>query len=76
MHKADHGSVRHRKKCELVEWVLEPEEIGRADETSDGTLVEIAADELAAMPMPTAKPIEISGSLDMASVLATQYNTP
>ncbi|MCM2424230.1 Ku protein [Streptomyces sp. RKAG293] len=76
MHKADHGPVRHRKKCELDEQVLEPEEIGRAYETPDGTLVEITDDELAAMPLPTAKTIEISGFLDMAGVPATQYNAP
>ncbi|MEU3464642.1 Ku protein [Streptomyces sp. NPDC006733] len=76
MHKADQGPVRHRKKCELDEQVLEPEEIGRAYETPDGTLVEITDDELAAMPLPTAKTIEISGFLDMARVPATQYNTP
>ncbi|MEU3464652.1 Ku protein [Streptomyces sp. NPDC006733] len=76
MHKADPGPVRYRKKCELDDQVLELYEIGRAYETPDSTLVEITDDELAAMPLPTAKTIEISGFLDMASVPATQYNTP
>lgn len=76
MHKADHGPVRYRKKCELDDTVLDQDEIGRAYETPDGTLVEITDDELAAMPLPTAKTIEISGFLDMAGVPGAQYNTP
>ncbi|MCZ4098494.1 Ku protein [Streptomyces sp. So13.3] len=76
MHKADHGPVRYRKKCELDDTVLNPDEIGRAYETADGTLVEITDDELAAMPLPTAKTIEISGFLDMADVPIAQYNSP
>lgn len=76
MHKADHGPVRYRKKCELDDTVLTQDEIGRAYETPDGTLVEITDDELAAMPLPTAKTIEISGFLDMAGVPSAQFNTP
>ncbi|MEU3459253.1 Ku protein [Streptomyces sp. NPDC006733] len=76
MHKTDHGPVRYRKKCELDDTVLSQDEIGRAYETPDGTLVEITDDELAAMPLPTAKTIEISGFLDMAGVPGAQYNTP
>ncbi|MDJ0347054.1 Ku protein [Streptomyces sp. H10-C2] len=76
MHKADHGPVRYRKKCELDDTVLNPDDIGRAYETPDGTLVEITDTELASMPLPTAKTIEISGFLDMAGVPGTQYATP
>ncbi|MCZ4101097.1 non-homologous end joining protein Ku [Streptomyces sp. H39-C1] len=76
MHKADHGPVQYRKKCEVEDKVLDQDEIGRAYETPDGTLVEITDDELAAMPLPTAKTIEISGFLGMDCVPATQYATP
>src|SRR6478609_7170940 len=72
MHKADHKPVRYRKKCELDDTVLNPDEIGRAYETPDGTLVEITDDDLAAIPLPTAKTIEISSFLDMSDVPITQ----
>ncbi|MFI9105421.1 Ku protein [Streptomyces fildesensis] len=68
--------MRYRKNCELDEKALDQDEICRAYETPDGTLMEITDDELAATPLPTAKTIEISGFLDMAGVPGTQYATP
>ncbi|MCZ4124990.1 non-homologous end joining protein Ku [Streptomyces sp. H39-S7] len=76
MHKADHGPVRQKKTCEIDQQVLDPQDIGRAYETPDGQLVEVTDDELAAMPLPTAKTIEVSGFLDASTVDYMQLDKP
>lgn len=76
MHKADHGPVRQKKTCEIDKKVLDPQDIGRAYETPDGQLIEVTDDELAAMPLPTAKTIEVSGFLDASTVDYMQLDKP
>jgi DNA end-binding protein Ku len=78
VHASDRGRVRNRKICELDETPrpLEPEDIGRAYEAPDGTLVPIGDDELDRMPLPTAKTIEVSGFLDLATVPTQMFDTP
>ncbi|MDJ0347048.1 hypothetical protein QMK19_38395 [Streptomyces sp. H10-C2] len=76
MHREDGGPVRYRKKCEIDDQVLDQSEIGRAYETPDGTLVEITDDELANMPLLTAKTIEVNGFLNADSGDSLQLDTP
>jgi DNA end-binding protein Ku len=52
------------------------DEIGRAFETPDGTLVPISDRELDDLPLPTAKTVEISGFLDLATIPGEQFGTP
>lgn len=76
VHLTDQGRVRYQKTCELDEEVLTAADIGRAYETPDEQLVEITDADLRALPLPTAKTIEVSGFLDTASVDAMQLDTP
>lgn len=76
VHLTDQGRVRYQKTCELDEKVLSAADIGRAYETPDEQLVEISDADLRALPLPTAKTIEVSGFLDVASVDAMQLDTP
>lgn len=76
VHTEDMGRVRYRKTCELDEQVLEQEEIGRAYEAPDGTLVEITDEELDRMPLPTLKTIEVDGFVEMAAVPPEQLDRP
>ncbi|NUS17405.1 MAG: Ku protein [Streptomyces sp.] len=80
IHKDDQGRVRNRKVCELEldddPHALEPDEIGRAYETADGTLVPISDEELDDLPLPTAKTVEVSGFVDLARVPGEQFGTP
>lgn len=80
IHVDDHGRVRNRRVCEL-ELDADPhplgmDEIGRAWETPDGTLVPITDLELDRMPLPTAKTVEISGFVDLATIPGEQFGTP
>ena len=76
IHLADQGRVRYQKTCELDEAVLSAADIGRAFATPDDQLVEVTDSDLQSLPLPTAKTIEVSGFIDMASVAAMQLDTP
>ncbi|MEW1863352.1 Ku protein [Streptomyces sp. NBC_00669] len=76
IHLADQGRVRYQKTCELDEEVLTASDIGRAYETPDDQLVQVTDSDLQALPLPTAKTIEVSGFVDMTSVDSMQLDTP
>ncbi|MEV5256835.1 Ku protein [Streptomyces anulatus] len=59
IHLADGGRIRYRKVCELDEEEVSGGEIGKAYEDADGTMIPITDDDLAQLPLPTAKTIEI-----------------
>nr|WP_203686966.1 Ku protein [Streptomyces sp. SID14515] len=59
IHLADGGRIRYRKVCELDEEEVGTGEIGKAYEDADGTMIPITDEDLAQLPLPTAKTIEI-----------------
>ncbi|WP_367125583.1 Ku protein [Streptomyces phytohabitans] len=59
VHTADGGRIRYRKVCELDGEEVSGGEIGKAYETADGTHVQLTDEELASLPLPTAKTVEI-----------------
>ncbi|MFF1482254.1 Ku protein, partial [Streptomyces sp. NPDC058301] len=78
VHLEDMGRVRTRKVCELDGQVLEADDIGKGYEVSKDTIVQVTDAELDAMPLPTAKAIEIVGfvptdSIDLVRVGAGYY---
>ncbi|MEV7512032.1 Ku protein [Streptomyces sp. NPDC091201] len=76
-HLADYGRVRTRKVCELDNAEVRADQIGRGYETRGGALVEVTDADLDAIPLPTARAIEILGTVPAASIdplrLATGY---
>lgn len=68
IHLEDGGRIRYRKVCELEEREVTQGEIGKAYEEADGTMIPITDDDLAALPIPTAKTIEIEGFVPAESV--------
>jgi DNA end-binding protein Ku len=75
IHTADHGRVRNVRVCEIDGKKLELEDITRAYEAA-GQLVPITDRELDDLPLPTARTIEVSGFLDLASVPGEQFDKP
>lgn len=61
IHAEDGGRIRYRKVCELEEKEVTQGEISKAYEDADGSLIPITDDDLASLPIPTAKTIEIEG---------------
>ncbi|WP_416968489.1 Ku protein [Streptomyces sp. 4F14] len=59
IHTEDGGRIRYRKVCELEDREVATAEIGKGYEEADGTIVPITDDDLAHLPLPTARTIEI-----------------
>ena len=68
IHLADGGRIRYRKVCEIDEEEVTAAEIGKAYEEADGSLIPITDEELGALPLPTAKTIEIVAFVPAASI--------
>jgi DNA end-binding protein Ku len=59
IHTEDGGRVRYRKVCELEDREISQAEIGKGYEDADGTIIPITDEDLAQLPLPTTKTIEI-----------------
>ncbi len=59
IHTEDGGRIRYRKVCELEDREVTQAEIGKGYEDADGTIIPITDEDLAHLPLPTAKTIEI-----------------
>ncbi|WP_320773590.1 Ku protein [Streptomyces sp. CRN 30] len=59
IHTEDGGRIRYRKVCELEDREVTSAEIGKGYEDADGTIVPITDEDLSALPIPTARTIEI-----------------
>lgn len=59
IHMSDGGRVRYRKVCELDGEEVSSAEIGKGYEGADGSLIPITDEDLAQLPIATAKTIEI-----------------
>ncbi|WP_320777052.1 Ku protein [Streptomyces sp. CRN 30] len=59
IHTEDGGRIRYRKVCELEDREVTSGEIGKAYEDADGTMIPITDEDLSALPIPTARTIEI-----------------
>ncbi|MDQ1036154.1 DNA end-binding protein Ku [Streptomyces sp. V3I8] len=59
IHIEDGSRIRHRKVCEVEDREVTTAEIGRAYEDADGTMIPITDEDLASLPIPTARTIEI-----------------
>src|SRR5690349_320815 len=59
IHLDDGGRIRYRRVCELEGGEVPTAEIGKAYEDVDGTLIPITDEDLASLPIPTTRTIEI-----------------
>ncbi|GGR30168.1 non-homologous end joining protein Ku [Streptomyces griseomycini] len=59
IHTEDGGRIRHRKFCELEDREVTAQEISRGYEEADGTIIPITDEDLAHLPIPTTRTIEI-----------------
>lgn len=68
VHAEDMGRIRYRKTCELDGQTLTEDEIGKAYEWTKDQLIPVTDEELAEMPLPTAKAIEIVAFVPAESI--------
>lgn len=61
VHAEDGGRIRYRRFCELEDREVQYAEITRAYETEDGDLVVLTPEDLAQLPLPSKKIIDVVG---------------
>ncbi|MFF3907368.1 Ku protein [Streptomyces sp. NPDC001848] len=59
IHLEDGGRIRYRKFCELEDREVAQAEIGKGYEDADGSVIPITDEDLAQLPIPTTRTIEI-----------------
>ncbi|MEU7051359.1 Ku protein [Streptomyces eurythermus] len=67
-HLPDQGRVRYRKVCELEGREVPQDEIGKGYEPTKTQVIPITDEDLANLPLPTAKAIEIDAFVPLESV--------
>ncbi|MGW7050785.1 non-homologous end joining protein Ku [Streptomyces sp. NPDC054887] len=75
IHTADGGRIRYRKVCELDGEEIPASEIGKGYEEPGGGIMPITDDDLAALPLPTAKTIEIVAFVPAARIDPLQMDS-
>jgi DNA end-binding protein Ku len=75
IHLADGGRIRYHKVCELDEEEVPASETVKAYEAADGTVIPVTDEDLASLPLPTAKTIEIEGFVPPSSIDPLQLDS-
>ncbi|MEV5157977.1 Ku protein [Streptomyces sp. NPDC053728] len=75
IHLADGGRIRYRKVCELDEEEIPASETVKAYEDADGTVIPVTDEDLASLPLPTAKTIEIEGFVPASAIDPLQLDS-
>lgn len=68
IHLEDGGQIRYQKRCEIDGKELRQDEIGKGYEISKDTVIPVTDEDLATMPLPTAKAIEIVAFVPWESI--------
>ncbi|MET8025898.1 Ku protein [Streptomyces avermitilis] len=76
IHLEDGGRIRYRKFCELEDREVTQDEIGKGYEDADGTIIPITDEDLAQLPIPTARTIEIVAFVPADLIDPLQMDTP
>ncbi|MER5552354.1 Ku protein [Streptomyces sp. NPDC002793] len=75
IHLEDGGRIRYRKVCELDEEEVPASETVKAYEDADGTVIPVTDEDLASLPLPTAKTIEIEGFVHSSAIDPLQLDS-
>ena len=68
VHLEDGGRIRYRKICEIDGKELSEPEIGKGYEISKDSVIPITDEDLAGMPLPTARAIDIVSFVDWSTI--------
>ncbi|MEV6311318.1 Ku protein [Streptomyces sp. NPDC051840] len=75
IHLADGGRIRYHKVCELDEEEVPASETVKAYEDADGSVIPVTDEDLASLPLPTAKTIEIEGFVPPSAIDPLQLDS-
>lgn len=73
IHQRDLARIRHERICTAEGRPVPWEEVGRGYETPDGRIVAITEDDLASLPLPTARTIEVLEFVPLESIDPIHY---
>lgn len=76
IHLEDAGRIRYRRFCELEDREVALAEIGKGYEDADGTVIPITDEDLAKLPIPTTRTIEILAFVPADRIDPLQMDTP
>src|SRR4051794_6227991 len=76
VHASDGARIRHRRVCEGEDVEVPQSEIARGWERPDGRTVVLLDEDLAALPLPTRKTVDVLGFVDERDVDPVLYGKP
>ncbi|MFD3452791.1 Ku protein [Streptomyces sp. NPDC058691] len=76
VHARDGSRIRHRRVCESEDVEVPQSEIARGWERPDGRTVVLLDEDLAALPLPTRKTVDVLGFVDERDVDPVLYAKP
>ncbi|MEU4094481.1 Ku protein [Streptomyces sp. NPDC026673] len=76
VHARDGSRVRHRRVCESEDVEVPQSEIARGLERPDGRTVVLLDEDLAGLPLPTKRTVEVLGFIDEGDVDPVLYSRP
>jgi len=76
VHASDGARIRHRRVCEREDVEVSQSEIARGWEHPDGRTVVLLDEDLAALPLPTKRTVDVLGFLDERDVDPVLYSKP
>ncbi|MFD8079026.1 Ku protein [Streptomyces sp. NPDC059718] len=76
VHARDGSRIRHRRVCESEDVEVPQSEIARGLERPDGRTVVLLEEDLAALPLPTKRTVEVLGFVDERDVDPVLYSKP
>lgn len=68
VHVTDGGRIRHRNVCQVDDQAVATEEIGHGYELPGGAVVLITEEELASLPAPSARRLDIAGFVPLEQI--------
>ncbi|MFJ8445936.1 Ku protein [[Kitasatospora] papulosa] len=75
IHLSDGGRIRYHKVCELDEEEVPASETVKAYEDTDGSVIPVTDEDLASLPLPTARTIEIEGFVPASAIDPLQLDS-
>ncbi|MFB6961858.1 Ku protein [Streptomyces sp. NPDC056309] len=76
IHLADDSRVEHRRFCKAENREIPYDQVGRGFELADGRMVPLAEDDLARLPLPTKRTVDVLGFVPFEDIDPISFGRP
>ncbi|WP_308434757.1 non-homologous end joining protein Ku, partial [Streptomyces viridiviolaceus] len=76
IHLADGSRVEHRSFCKAENRAIPHDQVGRGFELADGRMVPLTEDDLARLPLPTQRTIDVLGFVPLEDIDPISFGRP